>query len=202
MIELGEKSGRDPAGEVHRRAALRTMALGGVALFALTGLTGVAAALTGETLTQDGWRRCRKCQILFFALDRNGGLGVCPAGGTHQPSNDFYLLQMGREIAGVRQGGWSWCMNCMGLYARVHGNMGLCPAAAGSASREHVNFSGGYAVPLGDGGEDREASWRWCSKCMGMFYAGRGGGRCPDGHSHDGAASLAYAQLVDGPREP
>ncbi len=39
--------------------------------------------MAGERL-QDDWRFCSKCFGLFFKL--GGGLGVCPAGGEHDPS--------------------------------------------------------------------------------------------------------------------
>lgn len=198
MIDEAEKPGRCAAGHIHRRSAVRSIALGGVALFVLAGLPETASAMTGETLTQEGWRRCRRCQILFFSLDRTGGLGVCPAGGAHESSDDFYLLRMGPEIAGVQLGGWSWCMHCMALFDRVGGNMGACPSPRSLPERRHVNYSGAYAAVLEDGGHDRQPDWRWCSKCMGMFYDGGDGGICPRDHDHhEGAASRFYAQLTD-----
>ncbi len=203
MVDTKETSCRGGCGHVHRRSALRSIALGGVALFAIAGLPGTAAAFTGETITQQGWRRCKRCQILFFALDEDGGLGICPAGGSHEPYRTLYSVQMGRGKPGVRQAGWSWCMHCMALYARVGGDMGVCPGARSPTDKGHVNFSGGYAALLDDGGEDREAGWRWCSKCMGMFYAAGNGGICPDDHApHNGSASLAYAQLIEPARRP
>jgi hypothetical protein len=33
---------------------------------------------------QQGWRWCRKCQVLFF--NGNGHFGICPCGGGHDPT--------------------------------------------------------------------------------------------------------------------
>lgn len=186
MIE--EKSHRCTADSISRRSAIRTMAMGSVAFFALAGLPGTANAFA-----QEGWRWCRKCQIMFFAQDRAGGFGVCPAGGRHDPSaSDYYYLRMEPEIAGVQQGGWSWCMKCMGLYGSVGANMGACPAGG-----SHNNFSGAYAAVLGEEGPGQQGGWRWCRKCMGMFYGRAGGGVCPaDRSPHDGSPSLHYAHLT------
>lgn len=183
---------RCAGGSVDRRSALRAM-MGSVALAALAGLPGAANAHAQEGVAQEGWRRCRKCQIMFFAEDLDRGFGVCPAGGAHDPSSrDHYYLRRGPERAGVQQAGWSWCMKCTGLYARVRGNMGVCPARG-----PHDNFSGAYAVLLGDDRGGRQGGWLWCSKCMGMFYGRGGGGVCPrDGDAHDGRDSLSYAQLT------
>lgn len=172
---------------IDRRMAVRALVMGGVALVASAALPGAA-----DALAQEGWRWCRKCQGMFFALDRARGFGRCPAGGRHNPSvSDHYYLRMEPEIAGVQQGGWSWCMKCTGLYGAVGTNMGACPAGGA-----HDNYSGGYAVPIGEEGMGQQGGWRWCGKCMGMFYARAGGGRCPAGGSHDGAASLHYAHLT------
>ena len=184
------------------------MSLGGVALIALAELPEPAVALTGE-ITQEGWRQCSTCRILFFAHHPASGFGVCPGGGPHLPSPTRYRVPLGVEVRGVRQGGWSWCMHCMALYARVRGSRGVCPGARDPRDRGHVNFSGGYAAFLDNGGEDQESGWRWCSRCMGMFHAEAGDGICPNVDPdfpfptpHDGAASLAYAQLIGPGHKP
>ncbi|HEX8366854.1 MAG TPA: hypothetical protein VF603_16360 [Allosphingosinicella sp.] len=176
---------------------MRTIALGGVALFAGAGLTGPAAAQGLPVgCVQEGWRWCRKCQGMFYgrASASAGGLGRCPAGGAHDPSQSgHYYQRIGGDIANVQQGGWSWCSKCMGLfYSRASAGMGRCPAGGA-----HTNAgSSAYASILGNAATGQQGNWRWCRKCQGMFYRGNGLGVCPAGGGHDPSASGQYASLT------
>jgi hypothetical protein len=197
MIREIHHAGCGATAHIHRRAALKSMAMAGVAALALAPLASMASAFTGETTTQEGWRRCRKCHVLFFALDETLRLGVCADGGSHVPSRPFYLMRRGRERAGVQQGGWSWCMRCTSLYARHGAGLGVCPAGD-ERNPGHDNYSGAYVAVFEDEADkNRQGGWRWCSKCFAMFDAEDGNGECPDGGEHDGSISLRYAQLID-----
>lgn len=172
---------------VSRRFTIKTMVLGGVALF----FGGIAAPARAEE--QTGWRWCRKCQGMFYALDASGRLGVCPASGAHDPSTSaHYFMRRAPNIDHVQQGGWSWCPECMGLYySGGRGNLGSCPAGG-----THTNPSGGYAAVIGEDGPRQQGGWRWCSKCMGMFYGRSDGGVCPADHDHhNDGGTIHYAAL-------
>jgi len=187
---MPRKIGHPDCGAPHRvdrRFTIKALALGGVAL-----LVGGIATPAGAA-DQAGWRWCRKCQGMFYALDASGRLGLCPAGGPHDPAaSAHYFVRMAANIDGVQQGGWSWCPECMGLYySGGRGFLGVCPAGG-----THTNPSGGYVAILGDDGPRQQGGWRWCSKCMGMFYGQSDGGVCPsDRRAHDGSTSIRYAAL-------
>lgn len=174
---------------IGRRATIRGLALGGLAAFA-----GVAVSAPAEADNlQPGWRRCSKCQAMFYA---GSGMGVCPAGGAHSVlGSRHYVERIGGDVANVQQGGWSWCTQCQGFfYSRASGGMGHCPAGGA-----HVKTgSSTYAAVIGEDGPHQQAGWRWCSKCMVMFYARSPGtmGVCPVGGAHSDAASGHYASIL------
>lgn len=180
-----------------RRSSIKTMALGGVALFAGAGIaTPAGAQCPPIACVQEGWRWCSKCQGMFYGLasPSQGGLGRCPAGGAHITTGSaYYYERIGATVAGVQQGGWSWCAKCMGFFYSSHSSgMGPCPAGA-----NHINAgSAAYAAVVGGNGPGQQGGWRWCSKCMGMFYSLVAiQGVCPAGGPHNGATSGQYATL-------
>jgi len=193
------KSPDELAGEsLDRRSTIKTMALGGVAIF-VGGVSAAPAAAQCPQIAcvQEGWRWCSKCQGMFYALASasQGGMGVCPAGGAHvMTGSGHYYERVAGTIAGVQQGGWSWCAKCMGFfYSLASSGMGACPAGA-----RHINAgSPAYAAVLGGNGTGQQGGWRWCSKCMGMFYSLSSGtqGVCPAGGAHSSAGSGQYASL-------
>ena len=186
---------------IGRRATIKALALGSVAALA-TG-AGVRTANAGGLpagCVQEGWRWCHKCEGMFYGLASAGagGMGVCPAGGTHDATGSgHYYERAGTDIAGVQQGGWSWCNKCMiFFYSRASagaGGMGHCPAGGAHSNA----LSTAYAAVLGEDATGQQGGWRWCRKCMGMFYAraSAGLGVCPTGGAHDPSASGHYASL-------
>lgn len=183
-----------------RRSTIKTMALGGVALFAGAGIATPAGAECPEiACVQEGWRWCNKCQGMFYGLASasQGGLGVCPAGGTHATAGSgYYYQRVGTDIANVQQGGWSCCPKCMGFfYSRASvgaGGMGRCPAGAA-----HIKAgSPAYAAVVGGNATGQQGGWRWCNKCMGMFYSQSTTSACPAGGTHITTGSGQYATLT------
>jgi hypothetical protein len=177
-----------------RRTTIKAMALGSIAMLTGVGLSTPALAET----TQAGWRWCSKCQGMFYAMATGNHMGVCPAGGKHiDAGSGHYLEVVGGDAPGKLQGGWSWCSKCMGFfYSRASegaGGMGHCPAG-GTHTKEG---SGAYAAVIGEDGRRQQGGWRWCGKCMGMFYARSRGtmGICPGGGAHTDAGSGHYASL-------
>jgi hypothetical protein len=175
-------------GPFDRRSTLKVIGLGSVAA-----LAGFGFASPAYALAQEGWRWCNKCQGMFYGLYPTG-LGICPAGGAHNPSQSGrYYIRVEGTVPNVQQGGWSWCSKCMGFFYSAGGTLGFCPAGG-----THTNQgSGAYAAIVGENGQQQQGGWRWCSKCMGMFYSGFGGGICPKGQvAHNGGTSGHYAFLT------
>ncbi|KUR77825.1 hypothetical protein AQZ50_08575 [Novosphingobium sp. Fuku2-ISO-50] len=170
--------------------------MGGVSVIALLGFPQITMA---SEVTQQGWRWCSKCQGMFYAASSGAmHMGVCPAGGNHiQTGSGHYLEQTGIDDPKKSQAGWSWCNKCQGFfYSRASqgaGGMGHCPAG-GTHSKDG---SGNYIALIGEDGPRQQGGWRWCDKCMGMFYsrASAGKGVCPAGGAHSDAASGHYATL-------
>ena len=188
-----------------RRTTLRTLALGGLAAFAGTAASMPAAEAQvcpwPNGSLQEGWRWCSKCQGMFYAL-ASAGKGICPA--DHQPHTDagsgHYYERIGTDIANVQQGGWCWCSKCAGFfYGRASagaGGMGICPRDGLPHTK---SGSGAYAAVLGETATGQQGGWRWCQKCMGMWYASattNPKGVCPrDANGHTQAGSGHYASL-------
>jgi hypothetical protein len=171
-----------------RRAALTTLTLGSIAI-----VGGFGFASPAHALAQEGWRWCKKCQVMFYGL-HSSGLGACPAGGQHDPSQSgHYYIRVEGAVPGVQQAGWRWCKKCMGFWYAGGTSLGTCPAG-GTHSQQG---SGAYAAMLGGSAQQRQGGWRWCKVCMGMFYAGGGAaGVCPGGGGHNSTGSGQYAFLT------
>jgi hypothetical protein len=136
---------------------------------------------------QDNWRRCMKCEGLFFGGDTSAG--ECKAGGTHVPvGNNNYSLTVDDPTA-PGEDGWRRCNTCQGLFFFDGDTSGHCPAG-GSHSTSN---SSQYKMQI-DG--DGEAGWRLCARCAGLWYADDGGshGACPL-DSVEGAASIGHTSL-------
>lgn len=84
----------------------------------------------GESMSsqQTDWRWCKKCQGLFFS---GVSLGVCPAGGSHDPSGSInYKLTIVDGNEGDQRG-WRWCKKCQGLFFSLNPTSGYCPTGGG-----------------------------------------------------------------------
>jgi hypothetical protein len=191
---------------IARRETLRSLALGTVAVLASGAVIEPAFAHQGanDECMQEGWRWCRKCGVMFYAV-ASAGKGVCPAGGAHDDSaSGHYLERFGEDRSG-QQGGWRWCKRCAAFfYARASigaGGKGLCPAPGGGPHDDSA--SGKYAAVLGEDGRDpsgqlfQQGGWRWCRNCAVMFYARATNPTvCPRGGAHNASASGKYASVL------
>ena len=123
----GSIAGTCPTGGTH--------AHGGSANYLLTVNSNVAG--------QKGWRRCGKCQGLFFG----GNAGShCPAGGAHSKtgSGDYVVVHNTPTAPG--QADWRWCSKCQGLF--FAGNPGsTCPAD----QAQHTKTGSGNYTLVDDG---------------------------------------------------
>lgn len=142
-------------------------------------------------MLQEGWRWCRKCQGMVYAL--SGDYGPCPAGEKHDPTHSGnYFLEMDNPQA-PGQHGWRWCSQCQGL---CFGQGGVCPGATFRHRAHDTSASSDYAVPHRVGGDPQvdghQQGWRWCSWCQGLYF-GSGGAVCPTGGNHSTQVSGHYA---------
>jgi hypothetical protein len=69
----------------------------------------------------------------------------------------------------------------------------VCPGNAGGP--HSLGKSGNYSLALNL--EDVQQSWRWCSKCQGLFYAPDGAGSCKAGGGRSSTGSANYTLAVD-----
>jgi hypothetical protein len=140
---------------------------------------------------QQGWRSCPKCQGLHYA-GIQGFKGACPAGGEHEQFGSFsYVTIFDSLPAEYVQPDWRSCRKCQGLhYAGFQGYAGVCPAGGGHDPTASFAYVSLFDVPVG---QNRQADWRACRKCQGMFY-GPFHGVCPAGGQHDGTGSFGYVQ--------
>lgn len=196
MIDKNYNAEEACCSSLDRRSTIKFLALGSASVLAGVGFTGAAQAQCPQiACVQEGWRWCNKCMGMFYGLatPAQGGLGVCPVGGTHTLAGSaFYYERVGATVANVQQGGWSWCAKCMGFFYSGGNNMGTCPAGAG-----HINAgSAAYAAVLGNNAPGQQGGWRWCNKCMGMFYSLGSQGVCPASGTHIGSGSAQYASLT------
>ena len=109
---------------------------------------------------QKGWRRCGKCQGLFFG----GNAGShCPAGGAHSKtgSGDYVVVHNTPTAPG--QADWRWCSKCRRLF--FAGNPGsTVPRRPGSTD---TTGSGNYTLAMMGPGEPQQ-DWHRCKR-MGLF---------------------------------
>jgi predicted phosphodiesterase len=114
---------------------------------------------------QNGWRRCSKCQGLFYGLLKVVE-NECPAGGVHKDSEVYYSLAHNDPMA-PGKANWRWCNKCQGLFFPSNPDKSKCPAGGRHDSRG----SGDYTLNPNTLG-DAEPNWRLCSMCQGLFFAG------------------------------
>lgn len=150
---------------------------------------------------QDGWRRCNKCQGLYYGWLRPN---PCPAGGNHDATGSLpYRLNnllAGAQAGTGRQADWRWCDRCQALhYAGPGRGPSVCPAGGA-----HDNAGGNYVlytVPRYHA--QAQEDWTWCSACGVLFFGtNQPQSRCPaaGGRPHtptgSGNYSLVYGEVT------
>jgi CubicO group peptidase (beta-lactamase class C family) len=135
---------------------------------------------------QNGWRRCGKCRSLFHA---EGGPGVCPAGGGHDPAGSFdyrIMRRSGRQSIPPEpelpygQAGWRRCRKCRVLFHAGPGLLSFC--AGGGGHEEEVQNA--YRLLVDSPYEEHEGGWRRCARCRALVLPGPNPGVCPFGGDH------------------
>jgi len=182
-----------------RRQVLR-LGVTGIAMLG-SGMISMGTA-TPAAAAQALWRWCERCSGLWFA--GNASRGRCPAGasydgGHYSTGSANYVLKFASE-GGSGQSLWKCCAKCQGLWYGGTSSFGSCSGNGGRHSSITDNppytFSSDYLledVSHRDrpGGQNQ---WRWCFKCLGLFFDGispGASGICPKDHAHHGLMGSA-----------
>jgi hypothetical protein len=164
--------------DVSRRSFLKRMVR-----LTITGATApiILSAFTEKAFSasQDSWRHCRKCRVMFF--DGYPQKGRCAAGGGHVAQGYNFILSYNIPESGYAQAAWRFCNRCHGMFFDGYPRKGACPSGDGHVAQGY-NFVLPHDVPWRGA---VQAAWRYCDKCHAMFFNGyRDKGRCAAGGGH------------------
>jgi len=153
---------------------------------------------------QHGWKRCTKCQGLFFGSNN----GKCPNDNkTHtEASGENYSLiyepysDQAQKIPS-HQPHWRWCKKCQSLFyfpKNMEEKAGKPPivvfdhgkcSEGGMHSREGSSIYHLKILPS----TLTQSQWRWCNKCEALHrVTGSTTGSCYDGRNHRAAGSVYF----------
>jgi hypothetical protein len=150
---------------------------------AATALAFHACSSPADAATQDNWRRCGKCNMIFYAGYRKS---LCPAGRRHEARvGANYLLPYDVPGNANAQGAWRFCHRCESLFFDGYPAKGACPAKGGHSAAGYV-----FVLPHDVSARGYvEKNWRFCNKCHSMFY---------DGDSNKGSCAAGGAHVAQG----
>src|SRR5215813_564080 len=79
---------------------------------------------------------------------------------------------------------WRFCNKCMSMFWNGNPNKGRCPAGGGHVAQGFI-FNLHYDSNKAPTPQKIQYDWRFCNKCMSMFWDGNPNkGRCPAGGGH------------------
>jgi len=156
---------------------------------------------------QRGWKRCTKCQGLFFGSKS----GICPKDNnphTETRGENYSLIyepssDQAQKIPS-HQPNWRWCKKCKSLFYfpknkeqgdqnKENYDYGICSGQGEKHSREGSSM---YHVKILSGTQT-QTQWRWCDKCQVLHrVTGSTTGSCYGGENHHAAGSM-YSVLRD-----
>jgi hypothetical protein len=124
-----------------------------------------------------GFRWCSKCGNLFLTVavkapppgggpPRLPSLGVCGAGGAHDPTGSgSYDLR----TSGAGQSDWFPCTKCLCLFfaGSRDSNLGLCAAGGAHEKWDNGNPNSNFVLSTSGAGQ---SGWKWCNKCQCLFF--------------------------------
>src|SRR5215813_6824675 len=80
---------------------------------------------------------------------------------------------------------WRFCNKCMSMFWNGNPNKGRCPAGGGHVAQGFI-FNLHYDSNKAPTPQKIQYDWRFCNKCMSMFWDGNPNkGRCPAGGGHN-----------------
>jgi hypothetical protein len=118
---------------------------------------------------QDGWRRCSKCEGLFYKnWDANNPVHEheCPQGGCHESAGERYRLIANSPQAPGQQN-WRWCKKCRTLFLTDEGVD--CAGKCYNGQPHDGSSSGKYVLAAYQAGEHHTAQWLYCSRCRAVY---------------------------------
>jgi cytochrome c5 len=178
------------------KTRLRYYVIVSLSVFTVTDLSAVAQEETGtsavpyvegtprapkpaQAATQDSWRLCNKCHLMFY--DGYPNKGRCAAGGGHVATGFNFILPYNAPEAKQAQAAWRYCGKCHAMFYDGYPSKGACAAGGGHVAAG-FNFVLPHDVPPRGA---VQAAWRYCGKCHAMFYDGSPNkGRCAAGGGH------------------
>ena len=132
--------------------------------------------------TQDAWRYCRKCHLMFY--DGYPDKGRCAAGDGHLAQGFNFILPYDVPETPLAQSAWRYCEKCHAMFFDGFADKGVCAGGGGHVA-EGFRFVLPHDVPPRGA---VQAAWRYCEKCHAMFFDGYSDkGRCPAGGGHTAA---------------
>ncbi|MBV9481904.1 MAG: hypothetical protein JOZ87_35710 [Chloroflexi bacterium] len=137
-----------------------------------------------DGLNQANWRRCQKCEGLYW----NGSYptqGICAADrGKHHPASDQidYVLPHDQPEDDKHQANWRRCRKCYALFWSGLAAKGACPVGPFVKGHADHDARTDEVVPtfLQDeliltfnvADSTTQGQWRFCTKCYGLFFDG------------------------------
>jgi hypothetical protein len=130
--------------------------------------------------TENNWRGCNKCGVVFF----NGfeGKGTCPGDPDGHVAQSFnFQLSFDVPETATALANWRGCDKCSGLFFAGFGDADNCPGR-GSHNAHSENFVLSHDVPATP---IDQPGWGGCNKCHCLFYNGfPDKGHCQGGGGH------------------
>jgi hypothetical protein len=143
-----------------------------------------------DALNQGKWRRCVKCESMFWT-GYSPNQGVCPADhAAHQPADQInYVLPHDQPEDANHQANWRRCLKCYGTFWDGLWMKGVCPAGGShdaQGTEDIEKFLQDELILTYNTVEDanHQGNWRFCTKCYGLFFDGYPAfkGVCPVDH--------------------
>jgi hypothetical protein len=162
-----------------------------------TTATFVSGAVSTAALaapTQANWRRCGKCNLLFWNGYRDKGR--CPANGGHAVYGRFDYVLTYDDSTGPGQGDWRFCARCKAIFFNGYPAKGVC--AGNSVGHEAAGYNFFLFHDRKPTGSE-EANWRFCNQCHALFFSSaRETSVCAKGGNHVAAGYRFVLKLQGG----
>jgi len=171
---------------VRRTRSRRDLVVGASAgVLAITWPAADAVASLTVANDRPNWRFCNKCFVMFYTPNPNQ---ACAGGGKHRQQGYRFRLPFGGRETPTVQARWFACRNCATMSFAGYRQRGRCPANAQyTTDRGHeADRTFAYMLPHDMPATGRaQGSWRFCNKCMAMFFDGYPAkGVCAAGGGH------------------